>query len=156
MNYFLQHILLLSLFIFFTISCSISELSQQAKDGITSSKTYLSEKSKKAYEEGKNKLGLSNEKQVEVKPMTVAKFPFGKMPDGKKVSQFILTNANKMQVTLLDYGATVKDIIVPDRDGNFANVSLGFSNLMIIVKKVLISVVLPVGMLTELPGVSLA
>jgi len=129
MNYFLQHILLLSLFIFFTISCSISELSQQAKDGITSSKTYLSEKSKKAYEEGKNKLGLSNEKQVEVKPMTVAKFPFGKMPDGKKVSQYVLTNANKMQVTLLDYGATVKDIIVPDRDGNFANVSLGFSKL---------------------------
>ena len=140
MNYFLQHHLLFFLLTFFTIGCSISELSQQAKDGFISSKTYLSEKSKKAYDEGKNKLGLSNEKQAEVKPMTVAKFPFGKMPDGKKVSQFILTNANKMQVTLLDYGATVKD----------------FPNLMIIVKKVLISVVLPVGMLTELPGVSLA
>ena len=61
--------------------------------------------------------------------MTVARKSFGKMPDGKNVSLFILTNANKMQVSLLDYGATVKEILVPDRDGKLANVSLGFSNL---------------------------
>ena len=51
------------------------------------------------------------------------------MPDGKKVSIFVLTNANKMQVSLLDYGATVKEIIVPNRDGKLGNVSLGFSSL---------------------------
>ena len=129
MNYFPQHILLLFLLAYFSIGCSISEFSQQTKDGFNASRSYFSEKGKIVYQKGKNKLGLSNEKQAEVKPMTVAKFPFGKMPDGKKVSQFVLTNANKMQVTLLDYGATVKDIMVPDRDGNFANVSLGFSKL---------------------------
>ena len=91
----------------------ISEFSQQTKDRFNASRSYFSEKGKIVYQKGKNKLGLSNEKQAEVKPMTVAKFPFGKMPDGKKVSQFVLTNANKMQVTLLDYGATVKDIMVP-------------------------------------------
>ena len=61
--------------------------------------------------------------------MTVSKSPFGEMPSGEKVSQFVLTNANKMQVTLIDYGATVKEIVVPDRNGKFSNVSLGFSNL---------------------------
>ena len=29
----------------------------------------------------------------------------------------------------MDYGATVKEILIPDRNGKFTNVSLGFSNL---------------------------
>ena len=67
--------------------------------------------------------------------MTVARKSFGEMPNGKKVSLFVLTNANKMQVSLLDYGATVKEILVPNRDGEMGNVSLGFSTSMNIVKK---------------------
>ncbi len=109
--------------------CTLLEVSQKTKDGYLTSKSYLSDKSKKIYQTGKEKLGLNENKKTPPKAMTVEMKSFGKMPDGQKVNLFILTNANKMQVSLLDYGATVKDILIPDRNGKFSNVSLGFSNL---------------------------
>ncbi len=129
MNITFSHLLVTFALIFATFGCTISDVTQKTKHGFNTSKDYITEKSKKVYSKGKEKLGLSNKNKTDVKPMTVARFPFGKMPDGKKVSQFVLTNANKMQVNLLDYGATVKEIIVPDRNGKFSNISLGFSNL---------------------------
>ena len=51
------------------------------------------------------------------------------MPDGAVVSKYTLSNANGMRVGILDYGGTVKEIFAPDRNGDFANVSLGFDNL---------------------------
>ncbi|MBT5717056.1 MAG: galactose-1-epimerase, partial [Opitutae bacterium] len=127
-KYFYLSVVFYMLFSFFG-GCTLSEVTQKTKDGYVTSKSYLSDKSKKLYRASKDKLGLNENKKTLNKAMTVEKKSFGKMPDGKKVSLFVLTNANKMQVTLLDYGATVKEIIVPDRNGNFSNVSLGFSNL---------------------------
>ena len=112
----------------FLLGCTLSEVTQKTKDGFYSSKSYISEKSKKAYQKGKQTLGFSNKKNSN-KNMTVSKSPFGKMQDGTKVSQYTLINANNMKVSLLDYGATVKEILIPDRNGKFTNVSLGFSNL---------------------------
>jgi aldose 1-epimerase len=34
-----------------------------------------------------------------------------------------------MQVSILTYGGTLRQVMVPDRDGNFANVNLGFDNM---------------------------
>ena len=110
-------------------SCTISEVGQKTKDGLSKSASFLSSNTKKAYHKGKDALGLSKKAEAKPKPMTVAKKAFGKMPDGTKVSLYVLTNANGMQATLLDYGATVKDLMVPDRNGDLANVSLGFDNL---------------------------
>jgi len=120
-------------FIFFLTllitGCSFTEFAQKTKDRVNSSKSYLSDKGLEVYKKSREKFGLTNSSKSQIKPMTVSKSPFGEMPSGEKVSQFVLTNANKMQVTLIDYGATVKDIVVPDRNGKFSNVSLGFSNL---------------------------
>ena len=113
----------------FLYGCTISEVSQKTKDGFNKSKTYLAGKSKEVYQKGKVNLGLSKKGKKQKKAMTVARKAFGEMPDGEKVSLFVLTNANGLQVSLLDYGATVKEILTPDRNGKFANVSLGFSNL---------------------------
>ncbi|MEI8293383.1 MAG: aldose epimerase family protein [bacterium] len=60
-------------------------------------------------------------------PVTVK--PFGKTPDGQKVELFTLTNKNGMQVSLSNYGAMVVDLLVPDRKGQLADVSLGFDTL---------------------------
>ena len=54
---------------------------------------------------------------------------FGKTKDGKTVTAFDLRNENGMSVTLLDYGATVQIINVPDRDGKQIDVSLGYDDL---------------------------
>ena len=127
-KYFYLSVVFYMLFPFFG-GCTLSEVSQKTKSGYATSKSYLSDKSKKLYRAGKEKFGLNENKKTHNKAMTVEKKSFGKMPNGKQVSLFVLTNANNMQVSLLDYGATVKDIIVPDRKGSFSNVSLGFSNL---------------------------
>jgi aldose 1-epimerase len=120
---------LLSLGILLQTSCTISEVGSKTKEGFQKSASFVSSNSKKAYKSGKAALGLSQTENSKSKPMTVAKKAFGQMPNGKKVSEYVLTNAHGMQVSLLDYGATVKDIMAPDRDGKYANVSLGFSNL---------------------------
>ncbi len=45
------------------------------------------------------------------------------------VHQYILTNSNGMQVKLLNYGATVTNIIVADKEGRMGDVVLGFDSL---------------------------
>ena len=115
--------------IFLQSGCTLSEVGSKTKDGVVKGASFVSSKSKKAYQTGKTALGFAPAEKKKAKPMTVAKKAFGEMPDGSKVSEYVLTNAHGMQVSLLDYGATVKDIMVPDRNGEYANVSLGFGNL---------------------------
>jgi aldose 1-epimerase len=49
--------------------------------------------------------------------------------EGQPVDFYRLTNANGMEITVLTYGGIIQSISVPDRDGTFANVALGFDNL---------------------------
>ena len=55
--------------------------------------------------------------------------PFGQLPDGQAVTQYTMTNSSGASVSLIDYGGIVTSIIVPDKDGNLADVALGFDNL---------------------------
>src|SRR5512132_1455518 len=49
--------------------------------------------------------------------------------DGKKITQYTLTNPKGMAVKILNYGGTVTDILVPDRDGKMGDVVLGYDSL---------------------------
>jgi aldose 1-epimerase len=57
------------------------------------------------------------------------KTDFGKMPDGKPVHVFVLTNAGGMKAKIITYGAILTEVHVPDRDGKFDDVVLGFDDL---------------------------
>lgn len=46
--------------------------------------------------------------------------------DGQSVIEYSLTNDSGMTVSCLNYGCVITKIIVPDRQGNFENVVLGF------------------------------
>jgi len=61
--------------------------------------------------------------------MDVQKTRFGETPDGQQVDLYTLTNANGAKVTIMNYGATVVSIEVPDRNGNVADVTLGYDTL---------------------------
>jgi aldose 1-epimerase len=60
-------------------------------------------------------------------PMTIDKKPFGKTADGKSVTLYTLSNDQGNTVELIDYGAIVVSINVPDRAGKRTNVTAGFS-----------------------------
>ena len=50
---------------------------------------------------------------------------FGETPGGEPVQSFILTNANGMTAKLIDLGATLVSLEVPDAEGKVADVVLG-------------------------------
>ena len=60
---------------------------------------------------------------------TATQVPYGKLKDGTPIVQTILRNDNGMEVRFIGYGATITDIVVPDRNGKMANVNLGFGNI---------------------------
>jgi aldose 1-epimerase len=61
--------------------------------------------------------------------MKIEQSAYGKTEDGHTISQFTLQNAPGMKVTLINYGATVTSLYVPDRNGKFGDVVLGFPGL---------------------------
>jgi aldose 1-epimerase len=60
---------------------------------------------------------------------SVLRESFAVTPDGHAVDAFTLTNARGMQVRFTAYGGTVLSIVVPDRDGRLADVTLGHDTL---------------------------
>jgi len=60
--------------------------------------------------------------------MEIKKELWGTTPDGKQISKYTLTNSKGASVVLSDLGATIVSVIVPDRDGNMADVALGYAD----------------------------
>jgi len=54
---------------------------------------------------------------------------FGHLADGRAVEAVTLVNAAGMRATVIAYGATLQSVIVPDRDGNLADVTLGYRTM---------------------------
>jgi len=63
------------------------------------------------------------------KGLRVEKQPYGKLPDGREVELYTLTNAAGMCVKLITYGALTVGVEVPDRDGKLTDVTLGYATL---------------------------
>ena len=54
---------------------------------------------------------------------------FGKLRDGREVHQYTLTNKAGMVAQIIDYGATVTSLLVPDRNGKIEDVVLGYDSV---------------------------
>jgi aldose 1-epimerase len=63
------------------------------------------------------------------RPDSVTAKPFGKTTDGKNIQLYTLTNQSGMQVALATYGATVINLLAPDRAGRLGDVALGFGTI---------------------------
>ncbi len=59
---------------------------------------------------------------------TIQEKPFGEF-EGQPITQYTLTNAAGMQVSIINYGGTVTGIVTPDRDKKMGDVILGFDSL---------------------------
>ena len=65
---------------------------------------------------------------MEQERMHMNKTPFGRMPDGRPVSAYLLT-AGSLSCRILTYGGAVQSLTVPDRAGRAVDVVLGFDTL---------------------------
>ena len=54
---------------------------------------------------------------------------WGETPQGAPVYVYHLSNENGMEVCVLNYGAIIRNIFVPDKDGGRKDVALGFEKL---------------------------
>lgn len=54
---------------------------------------------------------------------------FGHLPDGRAVEAVTLVNAQGASATVIAYGAALQSMIVPDREGALADVTLGHATL---------------------------
>jgi aldose 1-epimerase len=61
--------------------------------------------------------------------LSITKKYFGTLPDGTDVDIFTLSNSNKVSVDITDFGGIIVSIFVPDKNGNIADVALGYSQL---------------------------
>ncbi len=59
----------------------------------------------------------------------IEKSSFGKLPDGREVDQYILKNANGMEVKIINYGGIITHWTAPDKDGKYEDIVLGFDSL---------------------------
>ncbi len=60
---------------------------------------------------------------------TIESAPFGKLPDGRSVTRFTLSNSHGMVAKILDLGCIVAELHVPDRNGKTVNVVTGSDSL---------------------------
>lgn len=61
--------------------------------------------------------------------MKIVKSMFGTTTAGEKVTAYRMENASGASVTILDYGATVHSICVPDKNGDMRDVVLGYDTV---------------------------
>lgn len=54
---------------------------------------------------------------------------FGKLPDGRQVTAITLSNGNGFSATVINWGATLQSLIMPDRNGKRSDVQLGYPTI---------------------------
>ncbi len=61
--------------------------------------------------------------------MCINKENFGKTPDGRDVDLYTLKNANGLEAKIITYGGIITSLKTPDKNGNFADIVLGYETL---------------------------
>jgi len=61
--------------------------------------------------------------------MQISRSSFGKTKDGQEITCVHLENSKGAYVNILDYGATIQSIVVPDRAGKLVDVCLGYDSV---------------------------
>jgi aldose 1-epimerase len=63
------------------------------------------------------------------RPASITITSFGQLPDGRDVTLYSLVNSNGIRADVIDYGAIIVRLFVPDRAGRLDDVVLGYNAL---------------------------
>ena len=73
---------------------------------------------------------MTEENQMKEEPkMDIQKQAFGQLPDGQQVDLYILTDGKDLTAKIMNYGATLVSLGVPDRNGDVADITLGCDSI---------------------------
>ncbi len=72
---------------------------------------------------------IKSKENITEKKMKIESSIFGKTKDGAEVTAYKITNRKGAYITVLDYGAILKDVVVPNKDGVLTDVALGYDNI---------------------------
>ncbi|HRI25081.1 MAG TPA: aldose epimerase family protein [Ferruginibacter sp.] len=70
----------------------------------------------------------SSSAETKVPAFSITENPFGSF-EGAAVTEYTITNPSGMQVSILNYGATVRKILTKDKNGKEGDVILGYDSL---------------------------
>ena len=54
---------------------------------------------------------------------------FGNMPDGTPITLYSISNKNGVQADVMNYGAILVNLFVPNKKGKLADINLGYDKL---------------------------
>jgi len=77
-------------------------------------------------------LGLSlmiDSQGVQASSLSSEHKAFGKTQDGTAIEQYVLRNSHGLQATVITYGGILQSLKVPDKNGKFEDVVLGFDDV---------------------------
>lgn len=61
--------------------------------------------------------------------MSVTTKSFGTTKEGAEVTLYTISNGNGLSVSAIDYGANIVSLFVPDKNGKFEDIVLGYDNI---------------------------
>jgi len=70
----------------------------------------------------------STESKTETMKFMITEQPYGTV-DSEQVNKYTLSNPSGFQVSIINYGGAITEILAPDKQGNLGNVVLGFDSL---------------------------
>lgn len=73
--------------------------------------------------------GVQDSPKTDSENMKVIKTDFGSLENGTGVDLYTLTNKNGVEVRIMNYGAIITSVKVPDKEGRVEDVVLGFDSL---------------------------
>lgn len=73
--------------------------------------------------------GVCSADETPADDMGIVVTPFGKLSDGSEVNRYLLKSRGGMEVEVIDFGAAVIAVRVPDAHGKLVNVALHFDSL---------------------------
>ena len=61
--------------------------------------------------------------------MSISKIKFGVTANGDEVTKYTLKNNNGIEVSFIDLGGVITNLMMPDKDGNIDDIVLGYDTV---------------------------
>src|SRR5258708_40003350 len=84
--------------------------------------------------DSKNNNTNTSQEKKDTMSFSISEKPFGTY-NNETITEYTITNPSGVQVSILNYGGTVTQIMVPDKNGSKGNIILSYDSLSVYLQK---------------------